>query len=71
MKTLSREECEARAAIPPTPEELELIRKKKEIRRKIFAEAIAKQEMASQVLERYFKEREKESEIRGQTEPQS
>ena len=49
MKTLSREEFEAQTAIPPTPEEFELIRKKKEIRRKIFAEAIAKQEMISQV----------------------
>ena len=56
MRTLSREEFEAQAAIPPTPEELELIRKRKEIRRKIHAEAIANNEMADKVAERYYKE---------------
>jgi len=40
MKTLSREEFEAQAAIPKTPEELELIRKKKELRRNMSVEEI-------------------------------
>ena len=64
MKILSREEIEAQAAIPKTPEELELIRKKKEIRRKIFAEAIANNEMVDTVMERYRKERKKELEVK-------
>jgi len=64
MKVLTREEFEAQAAIPKTPEELELIRKKKEIRRKIFAEAIANNEMVDAVIERYRKERKKELEVR-------
>jgi len=64
MKILTREEFEAQAAIPPTPEELELIRKRKEIRRKIFAEAIANNEMVDTVLERYRKERKKELEVK-------
>ena len=117
MKHLSREEIEARAAIPPTPEELELIRqrkearskllngppealwafldppdeyaaqcrtkewhekrvqelqnedpeitrKRKEIRSKIFAEAIANNEMVDVVIERYRKERKMEAEVR-------
>ena len=67
MRTLSREEFEARAAIPKTPEELELIRQRKEVMRKIFAEAIANNEMVDAVLERYRKERrEKEAEVRSQ-----
>ena len=67
MKVLTREEFEAQAAIPKTPEELELIRKRKEIRSKIFAEAIANNEMVDTVLERYRKERrEKEAEVRSQ-----
>ena len=64
MKHLSREEIAALAAIPPTPEELELIRKKKEFRRKIHAEAIANNEMVDVVLERYRKEWKKELEVR-------
>ena len=36
MKHLSREEIAAQAAIPPTPEELELIRKRKEARSKLL-----------------------------------
>ena len=64
MATLTKENCLVQ-------EDPEIIRKKKEVRRKIFAEAIAKQEMVSQVLERYHKEREKESGVRRQTESQS
>ena len=48
--------------VPSAPE---LIRKKKEIRSKIFAEAIAKNEMVDLVAERYYKEQaNKEAEIK-------
>ena len=50
MKTLSKEEFEAQAAIPPTPEELECIRKKKEARRNMTADEI--QEGLKQMLDR-------------------
>ena len=46
------------------PSDPELVREKKEIRSKIFAEAIAKNEMVDQVADRYYKEREKELEVR-------
>ena len=38
------------------PSDPELVRKKREIRSKIFAEAIAKNEMVDQVADRYYKE---------------
>jgi len=64
MKKLTREEIVALASAPKTPEELELIRKRKEIRSKIFAEAIANNEMVDVVIERYRKERKMEAEVR-------
>ena len=46
------------------PDDPELIRRKKEIRRKIHAEAEANNEMVWDVIERHRKEREKETEVR-------
>ena len=54
--------CAKDILVPSAPE---LVRKKREIRSKIFAEAIAKNEMVDQVAERYYKEQaNKETEIK-------
>ena len=48
-----RDRYDKDSLVPSAPE---LVRKKKEIRSKIFAEAVAKNEMVDQVADRYYKE---------------